>query len=57
VALGDTLRDALGVLLRLDAAWVDVVDPATGTVVGSLTPDSVHAAVRRGAAAAPAKPG
>ena len=57
VALGQTLRDALGVLLRLDAAWVDVVDPATGAVVGTLTADSVHAAVRRGAAAAPAKPG
>jgi osmoprotectant transport system ATP-binding protein len=54
VALGDTLRDALGVLLRLDAAWVDVVDPASGAVVGSLTADAIRAAARRGADAAPA---
>jgi osmoprotectant transport system ATP-binding protein len=42
---GSTLKDALALMLRSDAAWVAVVDG--GRYVGALTPRSLHAALRR----------
>ena len=39
------LKEALSVMLRHDAGWVAVLDD--GRLVGILTPDSLHAALRR----------
>ncbi len=46
VALGTSLQDALAVLLRTDAGWVDVLDG--DRLVGSLDAQGVYAASRRG---------
>ncbi|HEY5335647.1 MAG TPA: ABC transporter ATP-binding protein [Mycobacteriales bacterium] len=47
VAVGDTLHTALATILRTDAGWVEVVDGAGATVVGSLDSQDVFAASRR----------
>ncbi|MFF8610306.1 ABC transporter ATP-binding protein [Streptomyces sp. NPDC015346] len=48
VALGASLREALAALMRDDAGWLPVVDPAAGgRCVGVLTPAAVHRALRR----------
>ncbi|QGZ49600.1 ATP-binding cassette domain-containing protein [Streptomyces sp. QHH-9511] len=48
VALGASLREALAALMRGDAGWLPVIDPAAGgRCVGVLTPDGVHRALRR----------
>jgi osmoprotectant transport system ATP-binding protein len=45
VAHDDALKDALATMLRYDAGWVAVLDG--DRLVGVLTPDSLHAALRR----------
>ncbi|MFF2193351.1 ABC transporter ATP-binding protein [Streptomyces sp. NPDC058157] len=47
VALGASLREALAALLQEDAGRVGVTDPASGALVGVLTPEGVHRALRR----------
>ncbi|MFF4365609.1 ABC transporter ATP-binding protein [Streptomyces sp. NPDC001594] len=47
VALGASLREALAALLQQDAGRVGVTDPASGALVGVLTPEGVHRALRR----------
>ena len=42
-----SLKSAMGELLQHDAGWVAVLDPATGRYLGVLTPQSLHAALRR----------
>ncbi|MGH1563843.1 betaine/proline/choline family ABC transporter ATP-binding protein [Mumia sp. DW29H23] len=41
-----TLKDAWAVMLRYDAGWVAVLDD-DGRLLGVLTPESLHAALRR----------
>jgi osmoprotectant transport system ATP-binding protein len=48
VDAGRTLKDAYAALLLSDAGWVAVT--SEGRYVGLLTPDSLHAAVRRSSA-------
>jgi osmoprotectant transport system ATP-binding protein len=45
VSVGGTLKDALSLLLRDDEGWVGVLDGER--YVGTLTPASLHAALRR----------
>ncbi len=45
VAVGDPLRTALAEIVQHDAGWLPVLDGER--YVGVLTPDSVHAALRR----------
>jgi osmoprotectant transport system ATP-binding protein len=45
VPMNATLKDALSVMLLHDAGWVAVLDE--GRFMGVLTPDSLHAAMRR----------
>jgi osmoprotectant transport system ATP-binding protein len=45
VPLGTSLRAAFGEMLQLDVRWIPVVDD--GRYLGVLTPNSIHAAVRR----------
>ena len=45
VARDDALKDALATMLRHDAGWVAVLDG--DRLLGVLTPDSLHAALRR----------
>jgi osmoprotectant transport system ATP-binding protein len=45
VPVGATLKTALATMLRSDAGWVAVVDG--DRYLGVLTPDGVHAALRR----------
>ncbi|MFD6937003.1 ABC transporter ATP-binding protein [Streptomyces goshikiensis] len=47
VALGASLREALALLLREDSGRIGVKDPDTGALVGVLTPEGVHRALRR----------
>ncbi|MFD6182120.1 ABC transporter ATP-binding protein [Streptomyces goshikiensis] len=47
VALGASLREALALLLREDSGRIGVTDPETGALVGVLTPEGVHRALRR----------
>jgi osmoprotectant transport system ATP-binding protein len=44
--LGSTLRDALGAMLLHDVRWIPVLD-GTGRYLGVLTPNRLHAAMRR----------
>ncbi|MFE9253869.1 ABC transporter ATP-binding protein [Streptomyces sp. NPDC006879] len=56
--LGSSLREALALLLQEDSGRLPVTDPADGRLLGHLTPESVHRALRRatpaGTAAEPA---
>lgn len=45
VAVGSSLKGAFAEMLQHDAAWVAVIDE--GRYVGVLTPDALHAALRR----------
>ncbi len=45
VPLGATLKDAFSQMLQYDAGWVAVLDG--DSYLGVLTPDSLHAALRR----------
>ncbi|MEU3819203.1 ATP-binding cassette domain-containing protein [Streptomyces sp. NPDC030392] len=48
VELGGSLKDAFSAMLRYDAGWVAVVDPADGgRYLGVLTPERLHEALRR----------
>ncbi|MER5772901.1 ATP-binding cassette domain-containing protein [Streptomyces sp. NPDC002039] len=47
VALGASLREALAALLQEDEGRVGVTDPDSGALVGVLTPEGVHRALRR----------
>lgn len=47
VALGASLREALALLLQEDSGRIGVTDPDTGALVGVLTPEGVHRALRR----------
>ncbi len=47
VALGATLREALAALLQEDSGRIGVTDPDGGALVGVLTPEGVHRALRR----------
>ncbi|MEV7559495.1 ATP-binding cassette domain-containing protein [Streptomyces sp. NPDC089795] len=47
VELGATLRDALAALLQEDSGRIGVTDPRSGALVGVLTPEGVHRALRR----------
>ncbi|MGW2669719.1 ABC transporter ATP-binding protein [Streptomyces sp. NPDC001272] len=47
VALGASLREALAALLQEDTGRIGVTDPASGALVGVLTPQGVHRALRR----------
>ncbi|MCX4542126.1 ATP-binding cassette domain-containing protein [Streptomyces sp. NBC_01565] len=47
VALGASLREALALLLQEDSGRIAVTDPDTGALVGVLTPEGVHRALRR----------
>ncbi|UQX01707.1 ATP-binding cassette domain-containing protein [Streptomyces sp. RerS4] len=47
VVLGATLREALAALLQEDSGRIGVTDPDSGELVGVLTPEDVHRALRR----------
>ncbi|MET9958903.1 ATP-binding cassette domain-containing protein [Streptomyces sp. NPDC006326] len=47
VPLGATLREALAALLQEDSGRIGVTDPESGALVGVLTPEGVHQALRR----------
>ncbi|MFF8383766.1 ABC transporter ATP-binding protein [Streptomyces kanasensis] len=48
VPLGGSLKEAFSTMLRYDAGWVAVVDPADGgRYAGVITPDRLHEALRR----------
>ncbi|WP_330297859.1 ABC transporter ATP-binding protein [Streptomyces sp. NBC_00503] len=47
VALGATLREALALLLQEDSGRIGVTDPDSGALIGVLTPEGVHRALRR----------
>ena len=42
-----TLKVAMGELLQHDAGWIAVLEPGTDRYLGVLTPQSLHAALRR----------
>lgn len=46
VGLDASLKTAFAEMLQHDAAWVAVVD-GSGHYLGVLTPDALHAALRR----------
>lgn len=52
VSLGDSLRRALAEIVQHDAGWLPVVDDAD-RYLGVLTPEAVHAALRRTAPSTP----
>jgi osmoprotectant transport system ATP-binding protein len=52
VPLGTTLRAALGEMLQHDVRWLPVVDDA-GRYLGVLTPNRLHAAMRRSVGGTP----
>jgi osmoprotectant transport system ATP-binding protein len=54
VPLGSSLKAAFAEMLQHDAAWVAVLDGRS--YVGVLTPDGLHAALRRSVADRPAEP-
>ncbi|MGC8626366.1 MAG: ABC transporter ATP-binding protein [Acidimicrobiales bacterium] len=54
VLLGSSLKAAFAEMLQHDAAWVAVLDGRS--YVGVLTPDGLHAALRRSVADRPAEP-
>ncbi|MFJ4775593.1 ABC transporter ATP-binding protein [Streptomyces sp. NPDC088762] len=47
VELGATLREALSALLQEDSGRIGVTDPGSGELIGVLTPQAVHRALRR----------
>ena len=47
VAADATLKVAMGELLQHDAGWVAVLGPGSARCLGVLTPQSLHAALRR----------
>lgn len=47
VELGATLREALAVLLQEDSGRIGVTRPGSGALIGVLTPEGVHRALRR----------
>ncbi|MFJ7268991.1 ABC transporter ATP-binding protein [Streptomyces sp. NPDC099050] len=47
VALGASLREALALLLQGDSGRIGVTDPDSGALIGVLTPEGVHRALRR----------
>ncbi|MEU9416139.1 ATP-binding cassette domain-containing protein [Streptomyces sp. NPDC048272] len=47
VALGASLREALAALLQEDEGRIGVTDPDSGALIGVLTPEGVHRALRR----------
>lgn len=47
VALGASLREALALLLQEDSGRIGVTDPDSGELIGVLTPEGVHRALRR----------
>ncbi|MDT9680925.1 ATP-binding cassette domain-containing protein [Streptomyces sp. TRM76323] len=49
VPLGGSLKEAFSAMLRYDAGWIPVVDPADGRYLGVLTPERLHEALRRSA--------
>ena len=52
VPLGTTLRAALGEMLQHDVRWIPVVDD-TERYLGVLTPNRLHAAMRRSVGGTP----
>jgi osmoprotectant transport system ATP-binding protein len=54
VPLGTSLRAAFGEMLLHDVRWLPVVDG--GRYLGVLTPNSLHAAVRRSVGGRPVEP-
>lgn len=42
-----TLKVAMGELLQHDAGWIAVLQPGSARCLGVLTPQSLHAALRR----------
>jgi osmoprotectant transport system ATP-binding protein len=52
VPVGATLKDAFSVMLLHDAGWVAVLDG--DHFLGVLTPDSLHASLRRSVGGEPA---
>jgi osmoprotectant transport system ATP-binding protein len=52
VPLGTTLRSALGEMLQHDVGWIPVVDHAD-RYLGVLTPNRIHAAMRRSVGGTP----
>jgi osmoprotectant transport system ATP-binding protein len=55
VPLGTTLRAALGEMLQHDVRWIPVVDDDE-RYLGVLTPNRLHAAMRRSVGGTPAEP-
>ena len=53
VALGTSLKAAFAEMLQNDAAWVAVLD--ADRYVGVLTPDALHAALRRSVGGEPVR--
>lgn len=47
VALGASLREALALLLQEDSGRIGVTHPESGELIGVLTPEGVHRALRR----------
>ncbi|MFD6887079.1 ABC transporter ATP-binding protein [Streptomyces sp. NPDC059957] len=47
VALGASLREALALLLQEDSGRIGVTHPDSGELIGVLTPEGVHRALRR----------
>lgn len=47
VELGATLREALAALLQEDSGRIGVTDPDSGALIGVLTSEGVHRALRR----------
>ncbi|MGW5851645.1 ABC transporter ATP-binding protein [Streptomyces sp. NPDC055254] len=47
VVLGASLREALAALLQEDSGRIGVTDPHSGALIGVLTPQGVHRALRR----------
>ncbi len=55
VPLGTTLRAALGEMLQHDVRWIPVVDEDE-RYLGVLTPNRLHAAMRRSVGGTPLEP-
>jgi osmoprotectant transport system ATP-binding protein len=55
VSLGTSLRDALGLMLEHDVRWIPVLDDSD-RYLGVLTPNRIHAAMRRSVGATAAEP-
>jgi osmoprotectant transport system ATP-binding protein len=54
VPLGTSLRAAFGEMLQHDVRWVPVIED--GRYLGVLTPNAIHAAMRRSVGGRPAVP-